>query len=133
MLPNAGCLSEWHDGGREKTVSQAVRADQIFRSQLASRSCGTPYPAPARIYARTYEKRHRDDERNQQLRSRSDEDEQQEHAQNNAFMLRNLMVVIQDYLLLSDDDNQSGARSSLELVDSTARLREDNKQNTYLA
>ena len=59
--------------------------------------------------------------------SRSDEDEQQDHAQNYAFMLHNLMVVIQDYLLLSDDDNRCGARSSLELVDSTARLREDNR------
>ena len=127
MLPNAGCLSEWHDAGREETVLQAVRADQICRSQLARSSCGTPYSAPARIYARTYEKRHRDDERHQQLRSRSDEDEQQDHAQNYAFMLHNLMVVIQDYLLLSDDDNRCGARSSLELVDSTARLREDNR------
>ena len=37
------------------------------------------------------------------------------------------MVVIQDYLLLSDDDEQRGALKSLELVDSTARLREDNR------
>ena len=36
MLPNAGCLSEWHDACREETLLQAVRADQIFRSQLAS-------------------------------------------------------------------------------------------------
>ena len=83
-------------------------------------------PLHGSMHAHT-KKRHRDDEGNQQLWSRSDEDEQQEHAQNYAFMLHNLMVVIQDYLLLSDDDNRCGARSSLELVDSTARLREDNR------
>ena len=83
-------------------------------------------PLHGSMHAHT-KKRHRDDEGNQQLWSRSDEDEQQEHAQNYAFMLHNLMVVIQDYLLLSDDDNRRGARSSLELVDSTARLREDNR------
>ena len=57
MLPNVGCLSQWHDAGREETVLHAVRADQIFRSQLARSSCGTPYSALARIYARTYEKK----------------------------------------------------------------------------
>ena len=41
-------------------------------------------------------------------------------------MLYHLMVAIQDYLLLSDDDKQRGARKSLELVGSTAQLREDN-------
>ena len=55
MLPNAGCLSEWHGGGREETVSHAERAYQIIGSQLARSSCGTPYSALARIYARTYE------------------------------------------------------------------------------
>ena len=78
------------------------------------------------LHAHT-KKRHRDDEGNQQLWSRSDEDEQQKHAQNYALMLRNLMVVFQDYLLLSDDDNRCGARSSLELVNSTAQHREDNR------
>ena len=57
MLPNDGCLSEWHDAGREETVLQALRADQIVRSQLARSYGGTPYSAPARIYARTYEKK----------------------------------------------------------------------------
>ena len=116
MLPNAGCLSEWHDAGREETVLQAVRADQIFRSQLARSSCGTPYSAPARIYARTYENM-----------DRSDEGEQQAHAQNYAFMLHNLMAMIQEYLLLSDDDTEHGALNFLELVGSTAQLREDNR------
>ena len=69
----------------------------------------------------------RDDEGNQQLWSRSDEAEQQVHAQNYAFMLQNLMVMIQEYLLLSDDDKQSGALKSLELVRSTAQLRTDNR------
>ena len=51
----------------------------------------------------------------------------QERSQNYAFMLHNLMVVIQEYLLLSDDDKQLGALTSLGLVGSTAQLREDNR------
>ena len=46
------------------------------------------------------------------------------HARNYRLMLTNLMVMIQEYLLLSDDDKQSGALKSLELVGSTAELRE---------
>ena len=42
-------------------------------------------------------------------------------------MLHNLMVSIQEYLLLSDDNKQRGALKSLELVGSTAQLREDNR------
>ena len=42
-------------------------------------------------------------------------------------MLHNLMVMIQEYLLLSDDDKQRGALNSLDLVGSTAQLREDNR------
>ena len=42
-------------------------------------------------------------------------------------MLHNLMVMIQDYLLLSDDDTQRGALKSLRLVGSTPQLREDNR------
>ena len=37
------------------------------------------------------------------------------------------MAMIQEYLLLSDDDKQRGALKSLELVGSTAQLREDNR------
>ena len=37
------------------------------------------------------------------------------------------MVMIQEYLLLSDDDTEHGALSFLELVGSTAQLREDNR------
>ena len=123
MLPTAGCLSEWHDGRREETVLQQVRADQILRSQLARISCGTPYSAPARIYARTYEKRHRsDDEVQQQVH-----DEVQERFQNYAFMLHNLLAIIQEYLLLSDDNKQRGALNSLHLVGSTAQRHEDNR------
>ena len=54
-------------------------------------------------------------------------DEVQERSQNYAFMLHNLMVTIQEYLLLSDDNKQRGALKSLELVGSTAQLREDNR------
>ena len=37
------------------------------------------------------------------------------------------MVMIQEYLLLSDDDTEHGALKCLELVGSTAQLREDNR------
>ena len=40
-------------------------------------------------------------------------------------MLHNLMALIQEYLLLSDDDKQQGALKSLDLVGSTAQLRSD--------
>ena len=83
-------------------------------------------PLRGSMHAHT-KKRHRDDEGNQQLWSRSDEVEQQVHAENYAFMLHNLMVAIQEYLLLSDDDTQRGAVKSLELVGSTAQLRKDNR------
>ena len=75
-------------------------------------SCGTPYSAPARIYASTHEKRHRDDQEGQ--------------AQNYACMLHNLMVTIQEHLLFSDDDKR-GVLKSVELVGSTAQVREDNR------
>ena len=68
-------------------------------------------------------KRHRsDDEVQQQVH-----DEVQERSQNYAFMLHNLMAMIQEYLLLSDDNKQRGALNSLHLVGSTAQLREDNR------
>ena len=47
-------------------------------------------------------------------------------------MLHNLMVMIQEYLLLSDDHTQRGALKSLEPVGSTARLREDNRMCIWL-
>ena len=37
------------------------------------------------------------------------------------------MAMIQQYFLLSDDNKQRGALKSLELVGSTAPLREDNR------
>ena len=37
------------------------------------------------------------------------------------------MVAIQEYLFLTDDHDQHGALKSLELVGSTAQLREDNR------
>ena len=58
---------------------------------------------------------------------KKDRDDQSVHAQNYAFMLHNLMGTIQEYLLLSDDDKQRGAQTSLELVGSTAEQREDNR------
>ena len=68
-------------------------------------------------------KKHRsDDEVQQQVH-----DDVQQRSQNYAFMLHNLMVMIQEYLLLNDDDKQRGALNSLDLVGSTAQLREDNR------
>ena len=64
---------------------------------------------------------------NAHTKQRHRDDDQGDHAQNYAFMLHNLMVSIQEYLLLSDDDKQRGALKSLELVGSTAQLREDNR------
>ena len=42
-------------------------------------------------------------------------------------MLHDLMVTIHEYLLLSDDDKQRGRLNSLEIVGSTAQLRDDNR------
>ena len=47
-------------------------------------------------------------------------------------MLHNLMDAIQDYLLLNDNDKERGALKSLELVDSTAQVREDNRLCIWL-
>ena len=69
------------------------------------------------------ETKHRsDDEVHQQVH-----DEVQQRSQNYAFMLHNLMAMIQEYLLLSDDNKQRGALNSLQLVGSTAQLYEDNR------
>ena len=68
-------------------------------------------------------KRHRSDNEVQQ----QVHDDVQQRSQNYAFMLHNLMVMIQEYLLLSDDNKQRGALNSLHLVGSTAQLHEDNR------
>ena len=54
------------------------------------------------------------------------------HAQSYASMLHNLMDTIQNYLLLNDNDKERGALKSLELVDSTAQVREDNRLCIWL-
>ena len=41
-------------------------------------------------------------------------------------MLHDLMISIQEYLMLSDDSTEHGARRSLELVGRTAHSREGN-------
>ena len=66
-------------------------------------------------------------------KTRHRDDDQGDHAQNYAFMLHNLMVSIQEYLLLSDDDKERGALKSLKLVNSTAQLRDDNRICIWLA
>ena len=73
------------------------------------------------------QKRQRQDETNMQWRYRCGQNEQHEHACSYRTMLRNLMDAIQTYLLLSDDDNRSGAQKSLNLVRSTAWQPEDNR------
>ena len=54
-----------------------------------------------------------------------------QRSQSYAFMLQNLMVMVQEYLLLSDD-KQRGALNSLKLVGSTAQVREDNRTCIWL-
>ena len=54
------------------------------------------------------------------------------HAQNYASMLHNLMDTIQNYILLNDNDKERGALTSLEIVDSTAQVREDNRSCIWL-
>ena len=70
----------------------------------------------------------------QKNRYRSYEEVQQQvhydvkqRSQSYAFMLQNLMVMVQEYLLLSDDNEQCGALNSLKLVGSTAQVPEDNR------
>ena len=79
-------------------------------------------PLHGSMHAHT-KKRHRSDDEDQQ----QVHDDVQQRSQNYAFMLHNLMVMIQEYLLLSDDDKQRRALKSLELVGSTAQLHEDNR------
>ena len=68
-------------------------------------------------------KRHRsDDEVQQQV-----DDDVQQRSRNYAFILHNLMVMIQENLLLSDDNTQRGALNSVDFLGSTAQLRQDNR------
>ena len=52
-------------------------------------------------------------------------DDAQQAPQNYKSMLHDLMAMIQQYLLLSDDNKQCGALNSLKLVGSTAQQHED--------
>ena len=79
-------------------------------------------PLPGSMRANTKKRPRSDHEVQQQVH-----DDVQQRSQNYAFMLHNLMVMIQEYLLLSDDNKQRGALNSLDLVGSTAQLREDNR------
>ena len=63
-----------------------------------------------------------DDEVSQQVHN-----DIQQRSHDYACMLRNLMAMIQEFLLLSDDNEQSGALNSLQLVGSTGQLFEDNR------
>ena len=80
------------------------------------------HKASASISRHIRKRQRSDDEDQQQVH-----DDVQQRSQNYAFMLHNLMVMIQEYLLLSDDNKQRGALKSLDLVRSTAELREDNR------
>ena len=79
-------------------------------------------PLPGSMRAHTKKRPRSDHEVQQQVH-----DDVQQRSQDYAFMLHNLMVMIQEYLLLSDDDKQRGAVKSLELVGSTAQLSQDNR------
>ena len=67
-------------------------------------------------------KRQRSDDNDQQ----QDPDEVHQKSQNYALMLQNLMHMLQQHLLLSDDNIQSRAQKSLDLVGGTATESEDN-------
>ena len=100
------------------TYTRAFRKQYVQIKYLEASGPGLPVahrfePLPGSMQAHT-KKRHRNDV------------EQKTQAKNYANMLHNLMVEIQEYLLLSDDDTQRGAVKSLELVDSTAQQRQDN-------
>ena len=79
-------------------------------------------PLPGSMRAHTKKRPRSDHEVQQQVH-----DDVKQGSQNYASMLHNLMLAIQDYLLLSDDDNRRGALNSLELVKSTAQQRGDNR------
>ena len=64
---------------------------------------------------------------NAHTETRHRNDDQGDHAEDYAFMLHNLMVPIQEYLLLSDDDKERGALKSLKLVKSIAQNGDDNR------
>ena len=83
-------------------------------------------PLPGSMRSHT-KKRYRRDDMVAPWRPFSAEDDVKERSQNYASMLHNLMVTIQEYLLLSDDDKERGALNSLNLVGSTAQLRDDNR------
>ena len=74
------------------------------------------------MHAHTKQRQLSDDEVQQQLH-----DDVQQSSQHYVFMLHTLMVMIQENLLLSDDNTQRGALNSLDLVGSTAQLRQDNR------
>ena len=67
-------------------------------------------------------KRRRSDDNVQE----QDPDDVHQRSQNYAFMLQSLIRMIQQHLLLSDDNKQSRARESLELVHGTAAVGDDN-------
>ena len=79
-------------------------------------------PLHGSMHAHTKKRRRSGHEVQQQ-----DPNDVHQKSQNYAFMLHNLMVMIQEYLLLSDDNKQRGALNSLHLVGSTAQLHEDNR------
>ena len=77
-------------------------------------------PLPGSMHAHT-KKRHRSDDGVQQ----QVHDEVKESCQNYAYMLQNIMNMIQNYSLLSDDDEQRRALNSLDHVGGTGQLREN--------
>ena len=79
-------------------------------------------PLHGSMPAHTKKRQHSDNEIHEQVH-----DDIRQRCQNYVSMLRNLMAMIQEYLLLSDDDKQCGAVKSLHLVRSTAQLPEDNR------
>ena len=59
-------------------------------------------------------------------------EEVQQNCQDYVYMLENLKKMIQDYLIITDDLKQRGALTSLELVGSTAQLRDDTRSCIWI-
>ena len=92
-------------------------------------------PLPGFMFAHTTKRQRHDDEDWQPV---PDKAEIRQKCENYTSMLRNLMSVIQEYLLLSDDeDKPGGAKASSALVDGVYERQKDNRiciwvQETWL-
>ena len=79
-------------------------------------------PLHGSMHAHTKQRNRSVDEFQQQVH-----DDVHQRSEKYAVMLHSLMKMIQNYLLLSDDSKQRGAKNSLDLAGSTAQQHENNR------